>query len=164
LDVGCGSLRGGLRFIDYLEPDRYLAIDKHIELIIYWVAIELGIERFREKRPRFVVTSSFEFSKLGAAPEFVIAQSLFTHLTIEDIATCLKAPHSVAAVGCRFFATLFERKIVNEWPNPVQSHSHGQFRYTRGQMEATGSAEGWQPRYIGEWNHPRGQHIIEFIR
>jgi hypothetical protein len=35
IDVGCGSLRGGSKFIRYLDPGRYLGIDKHIELIIY---------------------------------------------------------------------------------------------------------------------------------
>ena len=45
VDVGCGALRGGVKLIRYLAPDRYLGIDKHIELIIYGVANELGIDR-----------------------------------------------------------------------------------------------------------------------
>src|SRR5262245_33512597 len=63
VDVACGSLRGGARFIRYLEPDHYLGIDKHIELIIYGVATELGMPIFREKRPRFAVSDCFEFHK-----------------------------------------------------------------------------------------------------
>ena len=27
LDVGCGSLRGGVRFVEYLNPSRYFGID-----------------------------------------------------------------------------------------------------------------------------------------
>ena len=80
IDVACGSLRGGVRLIRYLEPDRYLGIDKHIELIVYGVATELDIATYREKRPRFVVSDCFEFHKFGAKPIFGIAQSLFTHL------------------------------------------------------------------------------------
>ena len=73
IDVACGSLRGGIKFIDYLKPEHYLGIDKHIELIIYGVAEELSIEKFREKRPKFVVSDRFEFSKFGRAPTFGIA-------------------------------------------------------------------------------------------
>jgi hypothetical protein len=164
LDVACGSLRGGVRFIDYLQPDRYLAIDKHIELIIYGVALELGVERFREKRPRFVVTSTFEFAKLGASPDFAIAQSLFTHLTLDDIEACLGALGAIAAPGCQFFATFFEAEAQDGGSNPGRSHSIDVFRYTRKQMEDAGAAQGWTPRYIGDWRHPRGQHIIAFAR
>jgi hypothetical protein len=162
MDIGSGSLRGGARFIEYLEPDRYLAIDKHIELIIYGVALELGIERFREKRPRFVVTDSFEFSKLRAAPDFAIAQSLFSHLTLNDISACLKALQVTAAAGCRFFATFCDEGTVTDWHNPERSHSHGHFQYAREQMEAAGRDTGWSPRYIGAWGHPRDQKMIEF--
>src|ERR1035438_2924105 len=50
MDVGCGALRGGSHFIRYLDPGCYHGIDKHIELIIYGVGAEIGVEVFREKR------------------------------------------------------------------------------------------------------------------
>jgi hypothetical protein len=28
LDLGCGSLRGGVHFIAYLDPDRYSGVDR----------------------------------------------------------------------------------------------------------------------------------------
>ncbi|HLL27177.1 MAG TPA: class I SAM-dependent methyltransferase [Xanthobacteraceae bacterium] len=160
IDVACGSLRGGIRFIDYLEPARYLGIDKHIELVIYGVAAELGIDKFRQKRPRFVISDSFEFSKFGAAPAFGIAQSLFSHLTASDIVRCLANLRAVAAPGCRFFAT--HHCTDEAFANPTASHSHGYFAYTPAEMESFGRETGWQPHYIGAWNHPRQQHIIEY--
>lgn len=160
VDVACGSLRGGMKFIDYLEPAHYLGIDKHIELIIYGVAKELGVEQFQRKRPKFAISDSFEFSKFGAAPDFGIAQSLFSHLTENDIALCLTNLRHVAASGCRFFATF--HRAEKEISNPASSHSHGYFAYTREQMEALGRRAGWQPNYIGDWSHPRGQHMIEY--
>jgi hypothetical protein len=162
LDIGCGSLRGGQRFIEYLEPDRYLAVDKHIELIIYGVASEIGVDRFREKRPRFVISDSFEFARLGAAPDFAIAQSLFTHLMMADISACLASLRAVAAPGCKFFATFFETQTGSDMVNPPRSHSHYVFHYTRQQMEDAGTAQGWKPVYIGDWNHPRGQHLMQY--
>jgi len=161
LDVGCGALRGGVKFIRYLDSDRYLGIDKHIELIIYGVAAELGMDTYREKRPRFAVSDSFEFHKVGAKPNFAIAQSLFTHLCATDVELCLSNLRAAAEEGCRFFATFFERSRPAE--NPAVSHSHGFFSYTRSQMEGAGQRSGWIPNYIGEWNHPRAQNMIEYI-
>jgi cyclopropane fatty-acyl-phospholipid synthase-like methyltransferase len=33
LDIGCGSLRGGVHFIAYLEPRHYFGIDKDEQLL-----------------------------------------------------------------------------------------------------------------------------------
>ena len=160
VDVACGSLRGGMKFIDYLEPTHYLGIDKHIELVIYGVAKELGIERFQEKRPKFVISDTFEFAKFRIAPNFGIAQSLFSHLIEADIVLCLSNLRAAAAPGCRFFATF--HRAEKEISNPSSSHSHGYFAYTRAQMESFGQQTGWNPNYIGDWGHPRGQHMIEY--
>jgi hypothetical protein len=161
IDVACGALRGGKKFIRYLEPAHYLGIDKHIELVIYGVAEELSIGRYREKRPQFVISEFFEFEKFDQRPTFGIAQSLFTHLTSSDSELCLRKLKQIAAPGCRFFVTFFE--TPDPAANPETSHSHGRFVYTRAQMEAFGGQTGWTPRYIGEWNHPRGQKMIEYI-
>jgi hypothetical protein len=161
IDVGCGSLRGGAKFICYLDPGRYLGIDKHIELIIYGVAMELGIELYRQKRPRFVVSDSFEFARFGTKPTFGIAQSLFTHLSAGDVKSCLSKLNSVAAPGCRLFATFFE--VSEPVANSAVSHSHSYFAYTRSQMEDFGTWAGWKSHYIGEWAHPRGQRMIEYV-
>ena len=161
IDVGCGALRGGGRFIRYLDPGRYFGIDKHIELIIYGVAAELGIETYGEKRPRFVVSDSFEFDKLEAKPSFGIAQSLFTHLSAADLELCLSKLRGVVDPGCRLFATFFETRQPTA--NPAVSHSHGHFAYTRSQMEEFGGRTGWDAHYIGGWNHPRAQMLIEYV-
>lgn len=162
LDIGCGSLRGGTRLIDYLQPEKYIAVDKHIELIIYGVAEELGIATFRAKRPRFVVTSSFEFDTFSEAPQFAIAQSLFSHFSTDDVRACLAALRRVAAPECRFFATFFERTQNEKRENPSHSHSRLYFSHTRDEMESIGSSAGWKTAYIDDWSHPRGQRLIEF--
>jgi hypothetical protein len=56
VDIGCGSLRGGRRFIAYLERGHYIGIDKNIELIIYGVGKEVGFDLSQERRPRFIIT------------------------------------------------------------------------------------------------------------
>lgn len=160
IDVGCGALRGGMRFIDFLEPGHYLGVDKHIELIIYGVAKELSIERFQEKRPHIVISDRFEFEKFRSRPTYGLAQSLFTHLNADDIVLCLGNLRKIAAPGCRFFVTHFHTDQT--LPNPAPSHSHDAFAYTIEEIESFGRQTGWEPHYIGGWNHPRNQHMIEY--
>jgi len=160
VDIGCGSLRGGIKFIRYLDAGHYLGLDKYVELVIYGVGAELGLDAFREKRPHFVVSDRFEFDKFGKRPTFGIAQSLFTHLSAEDISLCLSNLARAAASGCQLFTTFFETDAPAA--NPAHSHSHGYFAYTRTQMESFGKDAGWSPAYIGAWNHPRQQRMIQF--
>lgn len=162
IDIGCGCLRGGVRFIRYLDEGHYLGIDKSIELIIYGVVDELGRALFRAKRPRFIVSSEFEFERFGCCPTFGIAQSLFTHLTRDDIMRCLKELRdNVAPSGCRLFATFHE--IGEPIENPERSHSWRQFRYTIQEMRQFGAAARWDFSYVGDWRHPRGQKMVEYI-
>ncbi len=125
------------------------------------MAQELGIDDFREKQPHFIVDANFNFDAMLNQAQFGIAQSLFTHLTPSDIIICLSNLHRKVEVGCRFFATFFESEIISD--NPEVSHSHGIFQYTIREMEEFAEHAGWLPRYIGEWNHPRNQKIIELV-
>src|SRR5262249_24004929 len=93
---------------------------------------------------------------------FGIAQSLFTHLDGEDIGSCLATLSAAAEEGCRIFCTFFEVDVPRH--NPLHSHSHAGFGYTRCEMETFGRASGWEPNYIGDWGHPRTQHMIEYVK
>lgn len=160
MDIGCGSLRGGTRFIRYLDQGNYIGVDKHIEIIIYGVAKELGLEDFGLKQPRFIISDKFELAGVGSAPNFAIAQSLFTHLTPADIALCLSQLRAASRQGCRFYATFFEAQACAN--NAATSHSHVCFAYTREEMVGFGEVNGWTANYIGDWSHPRGQKLMEY--
>jgi hypothetical protein len=160
LDLACGSLRAGIHFIGYLDPGHYLGIDMRIELVIYGVSIELGIDDYRKKRPRFVISDAFEFERLGERPNFGIEQSIFTHLAAADIVHCLRKLKRQATDDCRFFATC--RGVTEPQRNPAQSHSHAVFDSTKQQMTQLAADAGWKFRYLGDWGHPRDLKMAEF--
>jgi SAM-dependent methyltransferase len=160
LDVACGSLRAGVRFIPYLEPGNYLGIEMHQKLIDAGVEKELGQKLNTLKRPQFVVSDRFEFERFSRQPDFAIAQSLFSHLTTEDICLCLRNLRAVAKPGTKFYASFFESDQPQK--NATASEPRGKFLYTREQMRAFGAQCGWSPRYIGSWNHPRDQKMFEY--
>jgi SAM-dependent methyltransferase len=158
LDIACGSLRAGRLFIEYLNAGNYLALEKEINLLILGVAEEIGSNRFKEKAPEFVVSANFEFDKFSCKPDYAIAQSLFTHLTLEDIYRCLCSLKKIALSDLKFFATFFESEINVD--NPNQSDSLDCFFYTKDQIEMVAYLAGWEMFYIGEWGHPRNQKML----
>jgi hypothetical protein len=162
IDVGCGSLRGGVKFIQYLEPGHYLGLDKHIELIIYGVANELGIDEYKQKQPQFAVSDNFEFNKFTDKPTFAIAQSLFSHINSRDIESCLFKLYNIAAPKCRFFATF--KEVATPVANPEHPANQHVYSYTRAEMESFGVRNHWKPRYIGAWGHPRNENMMEYIK
>ena len=162
LDIGCGSLRAGSLLIRYLEPGNYLGIDKHPELIEAGKSYEIGADVVEAKLPEFVVSDCFSFEEFSKRPDFCLAQSVFTHLHKRNIGVCFRKLSAFVEPGCRFFATFFETFIPI--PQLASSHSNRSFYYTRHKMEAYGRQSGWEPRYIGNWNHPRRQMMIEYIR
>jgi LPS sulfotransferase NodH len=160
VDVACGALRGGVHFVRYLDKGHYLGIDKRIELIIYGVAAELGLDDYKLKRPRFVISDKFEFDRFDLRPSFAVAQSLFTHLVPDDIVLCLRNLRNQAADGCRLFATF--REVNDPQQNLPDSHAHAVYSYTQEEMAKFAADAGWDFTYIGDWGHPRGQCIAEF--
>ncbi|MCB0323899.1 MAG: hypothetical protein KDD69_10010 [Bdellovibrionales bacterium] len=160
LDIACGALRGGVHFIRYLDAENYIGIDKEESLLRSGVEEELDAATRQEKRPILLQCDNFNFNLLPKQPRFALAQSLFTHLTPDDIALCLKNLRGFVVQECRFFATFFE--CDEERQNLARSHDHGLFYYTRQQLDEIARQTGWNMSYIGPWNHPRDQRMLQF--
>ena len=159
LDIGCGSLRGGIHFIRYLETGNYLGMDKEKLLIELGIDKELGMDMFEKKQPQFVISNSFMFGKFSKKPQFAIAQSLFTHLTSDDIRLCLTNLRRFISPPHVFYASFFKG---NSNGNQDVSNSRIGFYYPVEWMSRFGEESGWKPFYIGRWNHPRGQVMIKY--
>lgn len=160
VDVACGSLRGGVHFIKYLDPGNYLGIEKERSLVRSGLTHELPRAVRKEKRPEFVISDAFEFSRFSKRPRFAIAQSLFTHLVPEQIELCLANLHAFVGDDHEFFATFSSGDSA---ANPSQSDDLKRFTYTPEELAAMGERTGWRSDYIGEWGHPRGQLMMRYL-
>lgn len=85
LDIGCGSLRVGRLLIPYLNSGRYTGIEPHEWLVNEGIRREIGSDLIRIKKPRF-----FFAGDPGVLPgdimfDFAVAQSVFSHGTLEFI-------------------------------------------------------------------------------
>lgn len=114
-----------------------------------------------QRQPRIVVSSGFEFEKLERKADYAIAQSLFSHLPPDLIEACVRKLAPAMVEGGLFYATYFE--TPTRIRNPSVPHDHGYFAYTADEMCAF-AGESFEPRYIGNWNHPREQVMVEYRR
>lgn len=157
LDLGCGCLRAGVHFINYLDAGRYLGMDISAEVVKRGVARELGLETFSTKAPEFVISDRFEFTALSQRPDFILANSVFTHLPSGELRACLQGLRDfLGERSAVFFATFSEAAERGEHEGP--GHYLGgteKMTYTVAEMHALGSEAGWATEYIGEWGHPK---------
>jgi hypothetical protein len=164
VDVACGSLRAGRLFVPYLEPGHYLGLDHHAWLIEAGLKHEIPDLLRRDKQPEFVVSDRFEFRKFRNHPNFGIANSLFSHLTKADILLCLRNLKPHMQPGGRFFATFVPKSFLPaDYANPGRSDDIAAFRYDAEEILALGRETSWEGKYIGQWGHPRGQEMLEFL-
>src|SRR3972149_7572850 len=95
LDIGCGSLRGGRLFIPYLLPGRYFGIEPEQWLIEEGVTNEVGQDILRIKRPVFDNNPDFRLSIFNQEFDFILAHSIFTHASQQQIRGCLSESKKV---------------------------------------------------------------------
>ena len=174
LDVGCGSLRGGIRFIEYLDAGNYVGVDRDPELLEAG-RVELAEAGLESKGTTLVHDEHFRFGHIGGRFDYALAQSLFTHLPLNSVMVCLLGVEAVLREGGTFYATFFERPQGTRGLGAIE-HERADGPAIRTRPDADPYHYGFdafewiceptrlEPRYIGEWGHPRGQRMLAFVR
>ncbi len=106
LEVGCGCLRVGYWFIDYLNPGRYHGIEPNERMLDTGREVLLG-DRAPDKRPSFRHNDDFDFGVFGTPFDFVIAFSIWSHASKEQIGRMLDSFQRTARPGGKFLASWF---------------------------------------------------------
>ncbi len=175
LDVGCGSLRGGVRFIKYLETGHYYGVDKNRNLLDAGRNIELVGYNLVDKNPHLFHIGDFNFAPLNQKFHFAIAQSVFTHLSLNQIIKCVMNIEKALHSGGKFFATFLENPHGKFNLEPIY-HSgledygnysffdKNPFHYDFDTFRYVCKGTSLDVAYIGEWNHPREQKMMDFIK
>jgi len=166
LDVGCGSLRAGRLLVPYLDPGHYYGIDIGAEIIEAGYERELDDEtRARLPLGNLRMTDRFD-ADFGVPFDMAIAQSVFTHVTLNHIRLCLYRLGKVMKPGARFFAT-FNQRGPDHPVDSVQGRYYTErnvYWYYRKDLRYAAERTPFSFRYIGEWGHPRKQKMVEYTR
>lgn len=150
-DIGCGSLRLGRKIIPYLDKDNYIGIEKNKKVLKAGMNKELSDSIQEEKNPQFIIDEDFNFEKIDKKPDFVIVQSVFTHLPKEKINQCFKNLMNKIKPdkSCTFYATYFIEDDKSNIDNPYESEYAPNYKYTKEQTIRFGVSNGFVVNYIG---------------
>ncbi|HKA13382.1 MAG TPA: class I SAM-dependent methyltransferase [Myxococcota bacterium] len=88
LDLGCGTLRGGLPLIAYLSAGNYTGIDVRAEIVDEAMR-ELEEACLEQRYPRICLVDSLADLDLNASYDFIWAFSVLLHLEDPELETAL---------------------------------------------------------------------------
>lgn len=174
LDIGCGCLRGGVHFVEYLEAGHYFGIDMRQELLDAGYDKEIQPLSFARKLPRENLACSEEFdaSGFGISFDMALALSVFTHLPLDYLKLCLTRLAEVMEPDGRFFATFFivrpgedSSQPILHIPGGVTTYSNcDPFHFDHDDIELVSQRLPWALESLRTWNHPRDQWMATFVR
>ncbi len=155
LDIACGCLRLGQYLIPFLEEGHYFGLEGEESLVEAGLEHELLPAVVSLKKPKFSFNYDFDLDFVDTF-DYAIAQSLFTHLTLDDIVKCFANLKPKANSNSTFYFTYFEG---NSADNPKESHANLGWRYSVEELRGASEGAGWKMTNIGDWGHPRNQKI-----
>ncbi|MFQ5604458.1 MAG: class I SAM-dependent methyltransferase [bacterium] len=105
LDIGCGTLRGGIPIIQYLDPGHYFGIESREEVLTEGQR-ELVSFKLTSKEPRLICEGDFSSINLKQTFDFVWAFSVFIHMTDDIVQHCLKFVEQHLKMAGAFYANV----------------------------------------------------------
>jgi SAM-dependent methyltransferase len=170
VDIGCGCFRAGRHLIDYLDPGNYFGVEANRSLIQAGYDVELSDEQ-RARLPITNLRANDRFdADFGVQFDLALAQSVFSHVSLNHIRLCLYRLAKVVRPGGVFLATFFEKPPSTPLDTIFAADrrpfftEQDVFWYYRTDLRWAANFSPWRTRYIGDWGHPAGQRLMEFTR
>lgn len=157
LDIGCGTLRGGRHFIKYLDAGNYTGFDISAKAIEYGKGL-VEKEGLAHKKPQLIVSEkkNLKFEEFnGKIFDFILAQSVLTHLPPEAIEACFRHIGNIMNKNSFFYFTYFNADRYKHF-------SIEDFEYPFSHFESLGKEYGFTVKdRSSEYPHPIGQKMVE---
>lgn len=171
VDIGCGPFRAGRSFVDFLEPGNYYGVDANHSLIQAGYDVELSDEQ-RSRLPVENLRANDRFDvDFGVQFDYAIAQSVFTHVSINHVRLCLHRLAPRMREGGEFYATFFRKPLStpvdhigpSKRGKPFFNEKNVFWHYSEDLAWAAGFGP-WRYEYLGDWGHPAKQKMARFVR
>lgn len=170
LDVGCGSLRGGIHFVRYLEPGHYYGLDIQQPLLDAGRE-ELAAAGLNPASASLMQDDAFRFGRFGQQFDVALAQSVFTHLPFNTIMRCLAEIERVLRPEGRFYATFFQHSGPRLNTEPLRQSEKATsyidadpFHYDPDIFRWAVEGSTLEVDFVGDWDHPRNQQMLLFTK
>ncbi|GEB51719.1 MULTISPECIES: class I SAM-dependent methyltransferase [Streptomyces] len=171
LEIGCGSLSAGWRFVDYLAPGHYHGVDIAPEAL-YAAQRMLAVRGLQDKVPYLSLVDDLRFAQLPAGHfDVAHAHDVFTHAPPQLIVECLAHVRRVLKPGGFFDFTYHraeERESTGRRRRAGQADAYDalreHFRYRAGTLIGFAGAQGLLARTMDDWDAlPHGQSRIRVV-
>lgn len=159
LEIGCGNLRAGWRFINYLDPAKYYGIDISPDILA--AAKDTLVQyKLQEKLPYLTIVKNLTFDFLPDEHfDVVHAHSVFSHSPINVIDECL------AHVGRIMTPTGFFDFTFDRTDGPEHQVLREDFYYRTDTLIALADKHGLDARFMDDWEQrPHKQSKIRVTR
>jgi hypothetical protein len=168
LDIGCGCLRGGVHYIDYLNEGNYFGLDINSSLIEAG-KIEVEEAGLSHKKPNLLIDDEFSVEKFGTKFDFMVSVSVFTHLPANIIVQCLNKARECLSSDGVYYSTFFQAPTALHL-DPVRQGSgevvtkndSDPFHLSIDELADIAKLAKLELNVIGDWGHPRGQKMAAF--
>jgi SAM-dependent methyltransferase len=160
LDVGCGSLRAGRLLIPFLQRGHYYGLEPDEQLVRQGIGREIGHELVRLRAPVFVHNPDFRLDGLAQRFDCILAQSIFSHASGDQVRACLALVAEMLGDGGVFLATYYAGETSyagDAWVYP------GHVQYRPDDLENMVAAVGLRMRHF-VWPHPTEQRWVMIAR
>jgi SAM-dependent methyltransferase len=156
LEIGCGNLRAGWLFIDYLEVGNYYGIDISTEVLFAAqdTVIRQGVA---DKLPYLTLVKNMSFAFFPDAEfDVVHAHSVFSHSPLDVIEECFANVGRIMKPDA-FFDFTFNRTDGKEF-----SRLREDFYYNTETLIAAAERHGLKARFMDDWE--KLNHLQSTIR
>lgn len=168
LDIGCGSLRLGVKAVRFLDAGNYLGTDLNESFLEAGYQREILPAGLGDKLPRsnLVVDREFEFPGIRKDIDFAIAQSVFTHLPPNHLRLCLARLADHLDGPCTFLFTVYlapegrDAESFEQYPGVITHPHKDPYHYRREDIQHAVIGLPWVVEYIGPWGHPKDQTMV----
>ena len=167
LDIGCGSLRLGVRAVPYLDPGHYWGTDLSGDLMQRGYQVELK-DKDRLPPGQLAEDADFGFPGLPTDIDFAIAFAVFTHLPGSCLARGLQRVRAAFPGLDRLLFTVFLAPVsapdgAHRQPDGVVTHpDRAPYHLTLGAVEASARNAGFALTRLPD-RLPRGQVMFRAL-
>lgn len=165
LDYGCGSGRGAVHFVPYLNRGNYLGVDTSLDMIA------AAVDEVHEVGGGGHFLHMSELTSRSKIFDFAICQSVFTHCSADQIAVIMADMDSLltedGVLYATFFRAPFKRRfepITHEPGGRITYHDRDPYHQTLDFWLEQPWSKDWKVDFLGAWDHPRSQKMLEIRR
>ena len=132
LDIGCGPMRLGVALIPKLINGWYFGQDINPETLNFGEEILRKAGISLNSQYTLLSSDQFDLEKVDREIDMAFSNSLFSHLNLNSILTCLYRVQEVLSPGASYYSTFFQIPTDFSWlePYPRNKWGHDFFTYS----------------------------------